>query len=277
MKIAYIAAGAAGMYCGACIHDNTLAAALSQLGQDVPLIPTYTPTRTDEPNVSLPRVFFGGINVYLQQKFALFRHTPWWIDRLFDSPLLLQLASRLATRTEPALLGDLTVSMLQGEAGNQRKELRKLVAWLKSDVRPHIVCLTNPLLSGMARELKRELAVPIICGLPGEAAFVEELPEPSRTHARELLRERCADINGFIGMSNYYADFAAEFLGVPRERIHVVWPGLNLEHCKPPSPTRDHESPITSNESRTTNHQSRATIGYFARIAPEKGLRLLCE
>src|SRR5512136_66261 len=106
------------MYCGACIHDNTLATALAQLGHDVPLIPTYTPTRSDEQNVSLPRVFFGGVNVYLQQKFALFRHTPGWLDRVFDSPALLRWASRFAGSTHPAELGELTVSMLRGEEGH---------------------------------------------------------------------------------------------------------------------------------------------------------------
>jgi glycosyltransferase involved in cell wall biosynthesis len=265
MKIAYIAAGAAGMYCGACIHDNTLATALAHLGHDVPLIPTYTPTRTDETNVSLPRVFFGGINVVLQQKFALFRHTPWWLDRVFDSPALLRLASRFAGRTNPAHLGALTVSMLRGESGHQRKELRKLIAWLKQDVKPQIVCLTNALLAGMAREIKRELRVPVVCGLPGEDLFLDGLPEPSRSQSRALLRERCGDADAFIAMSRYYAGFMAGFLGVPRDSIHVVRPGLNLdgfaEELQTPNPKL--QTPIT--------------IGFFARIAPEKGLHQLCE
>ena len=76
MRIAHISAGAAGMYCGTCIHDNTLATALKRLGVDVALIPTYTPLRTDEQDVSIDRVFYGGINVFLQQKWSLFRHTP---------------------------------------------------------------------------------------------------------------------------------------------------------------------------------------------------------
>ena len=253
------------MYCGACIHDNTLATALAQLGHDVPLIPTYTPTRTDEANVSLPRVFFGGINVFLQQKLEIFRHTPWWLDRVFDSPALLRLASRLASQTNPAELGELTVSMLRGENGNQRKELRKLIVWLKQEVRPQIVCLTNALLAGMAREIKRELRVPVVCGLPGEDIFLDALPEPSRSEARALLRERCGDANGFIAMSRYYADFMAEFLGVPRERIHVVRPGLNLEGY----------GEMRSAECGVRN--AAVVIGYFARIAPEKGLHLLCE
>ena len=38
MRIAYITAGAAGMYCGSCLHDNTLAAALLELGEDVVVV-----------------------------------------------------------------------------------------------------------------------------------------------------------------------------------------------------------------------------------------------
>ena len=82
MRIAYITAGAAGMYCGSCLRDNTLAAELLARGHEVTLIPTYTPTRTDETNVSRKRVFLGGINVYLQQHVALLRRTPWFLDRL---------------------------------------------------------------------------------------------------------------------------------------------------------------------------------------------------
>src|SRR3954447_10334580 len=111
MRIAYITAGAAGMFCGSCLHDNTLVAALTRLGHDALLIPTYTPIRTDEDDVSQKRVFFGGINVYLQQKFAFFRHTPWLLDRLFDWPRLLRWVARFAVKTQAQELGELTVSM----------------------------------------------------------------------------------------------------------------------------------------------------------------------
>ena len=40
------------MYCGTCLRDNSLASALLQMGHDVTLVPLYTPTLTDEPNVS---------------------------------------------------------------------------------------------------------------------------------------------------------------------------------------------------------------------------------
>ena len=47
MKIAHISAGAAGMYCGTCMHNNTLARALIRQGHDVALVPLYTPLRTE--------------------------------------------------------------------------------------------------------------------------------------------------------------------------------------------------------------------------------------
>ena len=89
MRIAYLTAGAAGMFCGSCMRDNTLVTTLRAQGHDALLIPTYTPIRTDEPDVSDEHLFFGGINVYLQQKLSLFRHTPRFLDRLLDfKPLL---------------------------------------------------------------------------------------------------------------------------------------------------------------------------------------------
>ena len=262
MKIVYIGAGAAGRYCGTCLHDNTLAAALLKAGQDVLLVPTYTPLRTDEENVSQPRVFFGGVNVYLQQKSSLFRHTPWFLDNLLDSPALLNWLSRRASGMEAKQLGDLTVSTLQGEAGNQRKELEKLVLWLQQVARPDVVHLSNVMLCGMAREMKRVLNVPIVCALSGEDIFLEQLTEPYYAQARQLLRERAADIDVFTALNGYFADFMADYLSVPRSRIEVIPHGLNLEgHSQRQRPPDAKEF----------------TIGYFARIAVEKGLHILVE
>src|SRR5438105_12341276 len=139
MRVAYITAGAAGMFCGSCMRDNTLVAALSRLGHDVLLIPTYTPIRTDEEDVSQHRVFFGGINVYLQQKSGIFRHTPWFLDRLLDFPRLLRWVSRFAVNTQADQLGEIVLSMLKGEHGFQRKEITKLIRFLENDVRPEII------------------------------------------------------------------------------------------------------------------------------------------
>src|SRR5437588_771284 len=133
MRIAYITAGAANMFCGSCMHDNTLVAALMRRGHEALLIPTYTPTRTDEADVSQKRVFLGGINVFLQQKSALFRHSPRFLDRVLDAPRLLRWVSRFAMKTDAEELGDLAISVLRGEHGNQRKEMIKLVDWLANE------------------------------------------------------------------------------------------------------------------------------------------------
>ena len=114
------------MYCGTCLRDNSLARELIRQGHDVLLVPMYTPTLTDEENVSSERIFFGGISVYLQQHYPLFRKLPAFIDKLWDSNWALKLATSRSISVDPAMLGEMTVSMLRGEQGYQAKEIRKL-------------------------------------------------------------------------------------------------------------------------------------------------------
>ena len=166
------------MYCGSCLRDNALAAELISQGHDVILLPLYTPTLTDEVNVSAHKVFFGGISVYLEQQLALFRKLPRFMDRLWDSDVALRAASRSSISTSPRLLGELTVSMLKGEDGNQRKEFAKLLDWLANEPPPDVVNLPNSLLIGLARPLKTALKRPVTCTLQGEDLFIEGLPEP---------------------------------------------------------------------------------------------------
>ena len=262
MKVAYITAGAAGMYCGTCIHDNTIATVLKKQGHNVALIPTYTPTRTDEANVSLERVFFGGVNVYLQQKLSIFRHTPWSFDRLLDNPRLLNGLARFSSSTDARDLGQLTVSMLRAEQGHQKKELAKLVKWLAEENRPDIVYLTNSMLVGFAREIKKALDVPVICALQGEDVFLQDLIEPYKTEALNLLQERAAEADGFVAPCQYYAQFMADaYLNLPVDKIDVVPLGLNMDgHGRSAEKS---EPPFI--------------IGYLARICPEKGLHILVD
>lgn len=262
MRIAYLAAGAAGMYCGSCLHDNTLAAALLNLGEDVILAPIYTPIRTDEVDVSEPRVFFGGINAYLQQKFPIFRRTPRWLDGWLDNPKLLNLATKNAASVDASKLGDMTVSMLRGELGNQRKELEKLVDWLVDEAKPDVVHLSNSMMLGLARLIRQRGGPPIVCSLSGEDIFLEKLTAPHYEQARQLIRERAADVNAFVALNNYFADFMAEYMSVPRERIEVIPHGLDLAGHGERSPSAD---------------GAPRRIGYFARICHDKGLHLLID
>ncbi|HEX3999604.1 MAG TPA: glycosyltransferase family 4 protein [Pirellulales bacterium] len=262
MKIAYISAGAAGRYCGACLHDNTLAAELHRQGADILLVPTYTPLRTDEPSASGSRVFFGGVNVFLQQHSALFRHTPWFLDSLLDSPKLLEWLSARSAGMDVSKLGALTVSTLAGRKGRQRKEIAKLIRWLAGDVRPDVVHLSNVMLAGMAPAVREELRVPIVCTLSGEDIFLEQLSEPHYSQARALLKQQAQYIDRFVALNRYFADFMADYLEVDRGKIEVIPHGLNLSghHRRQP---REIAAEIT--------------VGYFARVAMEKGLHILAD
>ena len=263
MRIAYVGAGAAGMYCGSCLHDNTLAASLMRLGHEVALLPAYTPMRTDEEGVAIDRVFYGAVNVYLQQKAAFFRHTPRWLDRLLDRPALLRWVSRFAGSTDARALGELTLSTLAGEDGAQAKELDKLVDWLASEFRPDVVHLSNSLFLGMARRLRQTLRVPVVVSLQGEDLFLGELLEPHRSRAFALLAERARDADLFIAPSRWYATEMAALLGVGAAGMRVVPLGIRLgQHAAEPLP-RPAGRP--------------RTIGYLARVCPEKGLHLLVE
>jgi glycosyltransferase involved in cell wall biosynthesis len=262
MRIAYIATGAAGMYCGTCLHDNTLASALIKKGHQVALIPTYTPIRTDEEDVSMDQIFYGGINVYLQQKSNFFRQTHKLLDRMLDSPTLLNRLANLSSSTDARDLGELTVSVMKGSDGNQKKELEKLVDWLQSEYHPELIHLNNCMFVGMVPELKKRLNVPVVCSLTGEDLFLEDLKEPYKNEAMKLLQQHAQEVDGFIAPSSYYAQFMTEYLNVPKEKMRVVPLGLNLK-----GHGEGHFDPT----------QDPFVIGYLARICPEKGFHVAAE
>lgn len=261
MRILSLTAGAASMYCGSCLRDNALAAELLAQGHDVTLVPLYTPTLTDEVNVSQERVFFGGISVYLEQHSGLFRKTPWLLDRLWDSKFALKAASRRSIQVDPRLLGELTVSILRGEEGHQRKELEKLLEWLETEPRPDVVNIPFSLLISLAKPLKQALGRPVCCTLQSDDLFLEGLQEPYRTQSLDLIRANVEHVDAFLPVSEYYAEFMSGYLGIPRSKTHVVPVGIRAEDFPP----------------RTRTRSECFVVGYFARVAPEKGLHILCE
>jgi len=265
VRILQLTAGAAGMYCGTCLRDNSLASALMRQGHDVTLMPLYTPTLTDEPNVSSENLFFGGISVYLEQNWPLFRKTPWLLDRLWDSKFVLNAAAKRTIPVDPHFLGAMTVSMLEGEHGRLRKELDKMLAWLASEPRPDIVNLPYTLLIGLAAPLKQALGgVPMCCTLQGEDLFLEGLQEPYRTRCLDLIRQNISHVDCFLAVSDYYAEFMCRYVGIPDHKMQVARVGVSTDGYRTSLP-----------ESRAAGEQIR--IGYFARIAPEKGLHVLAE
>jgi glycosyltransferase involved in cell wall biosynthesis len=284
MNIVMLTPGAGGMYCGGCLRDNALVAALRKLGHEVLMVPLYLPLNLDEPDQSAGTpIFFGGISVYLEQKFPLFRLTPGWFLGLLTAPRLLKWAGGKAAKTRAADLGDMMLSMLQGEAGNQARQLEQLIAWLKTQPRPDVICLSNALLIGMVRRLKSELDVPIACSLQGEDSFLDGLPESHRAACWRTLAQRAAEADLFISPSRYFADRMIERLGLRAERVKVVWNGINLEGYDIKSEGRNPKSEgnpkaeIRTPASSIPHPETHPTIGFFARMCPEKGLDTLVE
>ncbi|MEM1249892.1 MAG: glycosyltransferase family 4 protein [Acidobacteriota bacterium] len=262
LKVAYIAAGAGGMICGSCIRDNALVSELQREGLDALLIPIYTPLRTDEENVSSDRVFYGAINIYLQQKAPWLAKLPGVLRHLLDAPKLLSWVAGSADSTNAKELGALTLSMLQGESGRQKKELEELVLWLRDSYKPDIVVLTNSMLLGMARSLRDKLpGARILCALQGEDIFLDDLDEPWRTRVHDQLKARAKDCHLFLTTCDYYGEYMSDFLDIPAEKIHVARLGINLQGF-----ARSSDPPAEP-----------FTVGYLARICPEKGLHHLIE
>lgn len=260
MRVAYIAAGAAGTICGNCLRDNALAAAMMERGHDVFLIPTYTPIRTDERDVSQHEVYVGGVNIYLQQKYPLFRKLPRFATAWMDSPSLLRWISSRGMKTQPADLGELTVATLRGVDGPAGKEMVRL-AEAVADLKPDVVHITNSMLSAVAPAIRERCTAPIVCSLQGEDYFLEQLPEPFSGQAFALLRGIVPSVDCFLAPSQDQAAGFAPRLGLPVDDIPVIYTGVSLDGFRARHPRTD--GPFT--------------IGYLARVAPEKAPHLLVD
>jgi glycosyltransferase involved in cell wall biosynthesis len=278
VNIVQLTPGAGAMYCGGCLRDNALVAALRKLGHQALMVPLYLPLTLDEQDQSADApVFFGGISVYLQQKAAFFRSAPGWLRDVFASRRLLTWAAGKAAKTRPTELGELTLSMLRGEEGNQARELEALIAWLKTQPQTDVVSLSNALLVGMARRLKAELRVPIACALQGEDWFLDSLPESHRAACWQMLAERAAEVDRFVAPSRYFGDLMRERLGLAADRVQVVPNGINLEGYAAEGQKPDGQKADGRWQMADGKEDRPPTLGFFARMCPEKGLDTLVE
>lgn len=278
MNIVQLTPGAGAMFCGNCLRDNAFVKTVRAMGHQVLMVPLYLPLTLDEPDqTGNTPIFFSGISVYLRQKSGLFRYAPSWIDDVFASPRLLRWAAGCAAKTRAADLGDLTLSMLQGELGNQARDLELLLNWLKAQPRPDVVCLSNALLIGMVRTLKQELGAPVVCTLQGEDSFLDGLPEPHRSACWGMLSLRAREVDLFIAPSHYFANRMRDRLGLSGERVRVVYNGINLEGYETTSETRNSNAVVTGQSPHTAASSAPPILGFFARMCREKGLDTLVD
>lgn len=262
MKIVKIVPGSGGtFYCENCLRDTALIAALQRADVNVVMVPMYLPLLTDGAQIdeSAP-VFFGGINVYLQQKLALFRHTPRWVDRVFDSRPLLKLAAAMEGTTKANGMGSMTLSMIRGEEGSQAKELERLVSWLGNLPTPDAVHISTIMLVGLARRIKQELGVPVICSVQDEDVWLDYLDEPYNRTCWDAIAERTEDVDAVIAPSVFYGQVMKSRLGLDETKLHTVLNGIDLDGYRVSDLER--QPPV---------------LGYLSKMTPSLGLGKLVD
>ena len=243
------------------MRDNSLARQLIAQGHDVTMLPTYLPHFLDEADVTpdLP-IFFGGINVYLQHKFSLFRHTPKWIDKAFDNKWLLRKAAARSGMTSSKDLGEITLSTFRGEDGPLVKEVNKVLEWFRNQGTPDVLFLSTIMLAGIGKVLKRKLKIPVYGFLQGEDSFLDSLLPEYRVEAWNLLSNDVSCLDGCIAPSHYFGTLMAERLSLEPEAIKYHPNGITTEGVFPAK-----ELPLPP------------SVGYLARLCPLKGLDILVD
>lgn len=261
MRISLLTPGSGDtFYCENCLRDLSLAKALMRAGHDVTMVPMYLPIKMDATvSAAASPLFMGGINVYLQQKFPLFRKTPRWLDAWFDRPGLLRRVGKYAGMTSAKELGKTTLSMLQGQHGRQQKEIARLTDWLAGpEAKPEIAIVSNILLAGLAPALKEKLNIPVVCLLQDEEDFLDTLPEPFREECWKLVRQQARVFDLFIAVSDYYRyEIVKRLVDVPA-RIEVLPVGIDPSLFSPA--LQPPEIP---------------TLGYLSRMCYDHGLDIL--
>ena len=262
MRIVHIIPGTGGkFYCQNCVRDHALVRALRSGGHDVIVAPMYLPLTADDPTTETGApVFFGAVNLYLRQTVPLYARMPRWLTRLMDSPRMLNWASAKSGSTSARGLEEMTLSMLKGEDGLQSESLDALVAWLSKGDRPDVIHLSNGLLIGVARRIREELGIPIICSLQDEDMWVDAMEEGYARRIWETLSERAKDVDAFVAVSRYYAGLMQKRMGVPPERMRVVSIGIQMEGYN--------QAPLGFRP---------PTLGYVSRMSDSLGLGILVE
>ena len=264
MKIIYLITGSGGsFYCANCYRDMLYLRAIRKVpGTTAKAIPLYLPPDEDvDKNHEMDtHVFFGAISMYLREKVRIFRNMPMFLEKFFRLKPFLKLAARLAGTTRSEGLEDMTLNMIKGDATFRKDEVDRLVSYLNSEGRPDIIHLSNALILGLARQLKKRMDVKIVCSLLNEDNWVIDMEESYQGKAWKMMAEESEHIDAFVTPSRYSKEQFISETGIKGDNIHIVPLGFD-----PP----DYEKP---------GEQSRPpTIGYFCRVSEHNGFDKLVD
>lgn len=261
MKIVHVIPGSGGsFYCGNCLRDSKLFEAIRKNGHDVIKLPMYLPLFAHDNNNKEIPVFFGAISIYLKQVFPIFRRMPGWFENLLNSKPMLKLAAGMANSTRAKGLEEMTVSMLLGEEGQQKKELEIMIKWLEDHYKPDLIHISNALLLGLVPMMKKRLNVPVVCSLQDEDVWVDVMSEPFRAKVWELMKQKAIHVDKFISVSNYFTDLMKEKLQIAGDQIQTLHLGVNPADYK-----------------YISSIQKPRNIGFISRLCEENGLDILID
>jgi len=262
MKIAYVTPGhGLQFYCQNCFRDTAFLQSLASLGHEVTKVPMYLPSGMETgADVAVTPVFYGAVNIYLKEKLPFYRSAPGWMERLLDSPSLLNVAAKKSGSTRPAGLEEMTLSMLEGEMGRQASELDHLIHHLRINVAPDVVHLSNALLLGLAHRLKADLRAGVVCSLQDENEWVDLMGKDYQSKVWNLMARKAVDVDFFVSASQYYAHKAQKQLRLPGNRIKVIHGGIDLEGYE-----------------KSTLPLDPPVIGYLCRLSEYFGLGILVD
>ena len=262
MKVVNIVPGFGGtFYCGNCLRDSAYVKSLKASGHEAITLPLYLPLTSKDytPENDIP-VFYGAVNIYLKQNFRILRGMPKWLNRFFNSPSILRYAAKKSGSTRATGLEEMTISMLQGAEGYQKEELDELIYFLKHHEKPDVVHLSNALLLGLAKKIREELQIPVVCSLQDEDVWVDVMDEPYRSKVWKLMGEKALDTDALIAVSDFFASQMRKKMSIPEDKLHVVHIGVDPSKYALKSPNLDIP-----------------TIGYLSRSNKENGFEVLID
>ncbi len=257
MKIIYLITGSGGsFYCGNCYRDMLYVKAIRKVpGITASAIPLYLPP--DKTNIESgldKNVFFGAISMYVREKVPFLRNMPAFFDKILDSTSFLRMAAKQAGTTSTEGLEEMTLGMIEGDNAFRKQEVDRLVKYLSKDGPPDIIHLSNALILGLARQIKKRMKVKIICSLLNEDDWIEEMSEPFKSKAWEMIGEEASHVDMFITPSRYYKELFITKTGLSGTKIGIVPLGFEQENGL--TFTRDTNFPA---------------IGYFNRVSFPNG------
>lgn len=262
MKIVNIVPGFGGtFYCGNCLRDSGYTKSLIKLGHDAIMLPIYLPLNFNhDVEESETPIFYGAVNIYLKQNFRIFKNMPLWLEKFFNSGPILRYAAKKAGSTRTEGLEEMTISMLNGMEGKQNIELQELIDFLKVHEKPDVVHLSNALLLGLAKQIREQLKIPVVCSLQDEDVWVDAMNDFYQKKVWNLMSEKAKDVDAFIAVSDYYAAEMKRKMLIPDEKMHVVHIGIDTELYTPSEPVFN--PPV---------------IGYLSRMYEEHGFGVLID